>query len=124
MDALPPGVPARLTTGDLIKRARHADEPTHHNHISQIELAKRVNVSSATVDLWETGCSTPRLLNLEAMARALGVPVSDLISDEAPEKFVRDPAVVNLIAMFETLPPQQRDAVLATISAFCADNSR
>jgi transcriptional regulator with XRE-family HTH domain len=124
MDALPPRVPARLSTGDLIKRARHADEPTHQNHVAQDELAKRISVSSATIDLWETGCSTPRLLHLESMANALHVPVSDLISDEAPAQFVRDPAILNLIGMFETLTSRQREAVLATISAFHANNHR
>jgi transcriptional regulator with XRE-family HTH domain len=124
MDALPPGILDRRTTGDLIKRARHADEPTHRKHVSQAELARRIGVSSATVELWETGCSTPRLGHLEAMAKALDVPVSDVISDEAPAHFVRDPAVLSLIAMFETLTPQQRDTVLATIGAFCAYNSR
>jgi transcriptional regulator with XRE-family HTH domain len=124
MDALSVGVPARLSTGDLIKRARHADEPTHRNHVSQSELAKRIAVDSATVELWETGCSIPRLLHLEAMTRALNLPVADLISDEAPAHFIRDPAILNLIAMFETLTPQQRDAVSATICDFITDNSR
>jgi transcriptional regulator with XRE-family HTH domain len=124
MDALPPGVPAPLSTGDLIKRARHADEAAHRNHVSQSELAKRIAADSATIELWETGCSIPRLLHLEAIARALNVPVSELISQEAPAQFIRDPAILNLIAMFETLTRQQRDAALATIRAFCADNSR
>ena len=46
--------------------------------LTQEELARRVRVSVRAVAAWESGDAHPRQRNARALARALGVPVTDL----------------------------------------------
>lgn len=47
--------------------------------LTQEELARRVRVSTRTVAAWESGASSPRLRHARALARALRVPLDDLL---------------------------------------------
>lgn len=46
--------------------------------LSQIELAERVGVSQAAVSGWENG-APPSLQSLQALARGLGCPTTELL---------------------------------------------
>lgn len=47
---------------------------------SQTELARRAGVDVKTINRLEGGRTTPNLITLRKIARALGVPVRDLIN--------------------------------------------
>ena len=52
--------------------------------LSQEELAARVGVSRQAVSKWELGEATPEVGKLAALARAFGVTVDELLSQEPP----------------------------------------
>lgn len=56
--------------------------------LTQEELARRVRVSVRAVAAWESGDANPRQRNARALARALGVPVTDLtppVGEDRPQ---------------------------------------
>jgi transcriptional regulator with XRE-family HTH domain len=52
--------------------------------LGQTQLGLRVGVSRSSIADWESGVSTPQLNDILALASAMGVPVSALISEERP----------------------------------------
>ena len=62
------------------------------NHMTQEELAERLNVSLGVVSKWERGASEPELSSLVAIAEVFKVSVDALIgyemSDESPEMII------------------------------------
>ena len=63
-------------TGAMIKRLR--EEKT----LTQSELAEKIFVTDKAVSKWETGRGYPDISLVEALAKALGVSVIELLSDE------------------------------------------
>ena len=47
--------------------------------LSQQSLAEKLNIAQSTVGMWEAGRRTPKLDELERIARVLGVGVTDFI---------------------------------------------
>lgn len=52
--------------------------------IRQIELAADMGVNQTTVSMWETESALPRTRQLPALARVLGVTISELFEDDTP----------------------------------------
>lgn len=63
-------------TGSIIKNLREK------KHLTQEQLAVRLNVSSKAVSKWETGKSYPDITLLESIASELGVSVAELLSGQ------------------------------------------
>ncbi|MBR4797747.1 MAG: helix-turn-helix transcriptional regulator [Oscillospiraceae bacterium] len=63
-------------TGALIAELRK------ENHLTQLELARLLNVSDKAVSRWETGRGMPDLSSLEALSSALDVSVAELIKGD------------------------------------------
>lgn len=63
-------------TGATIRRLREG------RHLTQAQLAGRIDVSSKTVSKWETGRGLPDITLLEPLAGALGVSVAELLSGD------------------------------------------
>ncbi len=59
--------------GEAMARARR------RAGISQAELARRLNVTRASVANWETGVTAPRLATAALIARELGCKVDDFV---------------------------------------------
>ena len=66
----------QYVTGAMIKRLREA------RHITQLQLAEKMNVSDKAVSKWETGRGYPDITLIEPLAAALGVSVIELFSGE------------------------------------------
>ena len=64
-------------TGTIIKELREK------NHLTQVELAEKINVSDKTVSKWETGKGYPDISLLEPIAKVFGISVTELISGNA-----------------------------------------
>ena len=71
-----------LNCGEKIKRIRLAQ------NMSQVELARRLNVAPANVCRLEQGQNDPSLRTLERVAEALGISVGTLLSEDDSEKGV------------------------------------
>ena len=52
------------------------------NHMSQEELAEKVNVSRQTLSKWETGESLPDIEKCRVLAELFGVTLDDLVNYE------------------------------------------
>ena len=52
--------------------------------LSQLDLADALGVSRQSVSKWETGESNPDITKLPALAKALGVSIDWLLSEDAP----------------------------------------
>ena len=50
--------------------------------LSQHELAAALGVTQSAVSQWESGETTPRFASLIDIAAVIGVPVSDLLSND------------------------------------------
>lgn len=61
-------------TGELIARKRK------ELGLSQAELAEQIHVTDKAISRWETGRGAPAVENLEPLAQALGLTVSELLS--------------------------------------------
>jgi DNA-binding XRE family transcriptional regulator len=65
--------------GQMIKQLRQA------KGLTQAELAKKAQVTRPYITMLESGVKkTPSLPMLQRLAKALGVPVTALLSEEAP----------------------------------------
>lgn len=67
----------QYVTGAVIKELREK------NHLTQAELADKLNVSDKTVSKWETAKGYPDISLLEPIAKVFGVSVKELISGNA-----------------------------------------
>ncbi len=63
-------------TGEIIKRLRE------EKGLTQLELAKKLNVTDKAVSRWETGKGYPDIAILEPLSAALGVSVTELLTGE------------------------------------------
>lgn len=72
--------------GDSIKKIRE------EKGFSQEELARKLNVAQSTIGMWESGKRTPKLDELNRLARILNITVSRLIGQPKERKieFVKD----------------------------------
>ncbi len=66
----------KYVTGAVIRRLRE------NKNMTQEELAEKVFVSSKAVSKWETGQGFPDISLIEALAKALGISVIELLSGE------------------------------------------
>src|SRR5699024_444346 len=63
-------------TGDTIRYLRE------RRHLTQRELAERLNVSDKSISKWETSRGLPDITLLEPLASTLSVSVAELLSGE------------------------------------------
>ena len=66
----------QYVTGAMIKRLRES------RHLTQAQLAEKINVTDKAVSKWERGRGLPDISLVEGLAKALGVSVIELFSGE------------------------------------------
>lgn len=67
----------QYVTGAVIRELREK------NHLTQAELAEKLNISDKTVSKWETAKGYPDISMLEPIANVFGVSVAELLSGNA-----------------------------------------
>ena len=67
----------QYVTGAVIKELREKQ------HLTQAELAEKLNVSDKTVSKWETAKGYPDISLLEPIAKVFGISITELISGNA-----------------------------------------
>ena len=67
----------QYVTGAVIKELREK------YHLTQVELAEKLNVSDKTVSKWETAKGYPDVSLLESIAKVFKISVTELISGNA-----------------------------------------
>lgn len=66
----------QYVTGGIIKKMRE------ERKLTQARLAELLNVSDKTISKWETGRGYPDITMLDAVSKALGLSVAELLSGE------------------------------------------
>ena len=75
-------------------------------------LAARLGVHESAISLWKSGTRVPRMENLRALAKELGVEVKDLW--DGPSAVPTTPEIAALVEEAAKLSPAQVQALLAT----------
>lgn len=86
--------------------------------LSQLDLATAVGVDESTVSLWLSGGRTPRVKNLEKLARAMGLEASELWS--GPEATPANAAQASVLHHMSFLDPVQQEAVAGLVRSMRA----
>ena len=87
--------------------------------MTQEDLAKAIGQSPSSITMYETGRREPDIETLEAFADVFNVPLSFLISDEAPmESKQVDPEIHIVSSMMEELPQDQKEQIVAIVRAY------
>lgn len=99
---------------DKIRKARRS------KGMKQTELADALNVHPNTVSNWERGVHVPQDLELESIARELGVAVSDLVSSEERTRTVSSRAdqAAWIAQVYRDVADRDVAFVLGAIGAF------
>lgn len=80
---------------------------------SQRDVATAVGVDESTVSLWLSGERTPRVKNLEKLARALGVEAKELWT--GPEATPATEVQAKVLEDMNYLSPTQQEVVAALV---------
>lgn len=83
--------------------------------ISSTEMGRRLGVSHAAVQDWETGRSALTLQRLQAYVAALG---ADVLVEVVPQGDPRGEALVRLHRVWEALSPAERAALSAMLAVW------
>ncbi len=104
-----------LRVAKLVKEIRKA------RHLSQRQLASRMQVPRTYISKIENGKAMPTLTSLERLADALGVEVSHLVRDgrsqreEAVAAIHADPFLAEMAALLPQLEPLHRSMLLSQV---------
>ena len=93
---------------DNIRKYRKA------KHMSQDELAEKLEVTRQSVSLWETGQTQPSLDNIIALANLFDISTDALLKDSEPDSDVADTAEV-AVAHFEKPAKKKKTALIVAI---------
>lgn len=93
--------------------------------ITQVQLAKTMDVSQQTVASWEVGRRGVPVSGLPALARALGVGVETLIGEKTqPAKRGPTPKLQQQVERLARLPKAQQRVVMQMLEGVLAQASR
>ena len=83
------------------------------NHMTQVELAKRLNVGTTSVYNWCSGIKIPRMDKVDKMCQIFGCNRSDLITDNHSE----DQQTKEFVELFENAPKEYQDAAVLLLKS-------
>lgn len=83
--------------------------------ITARDLAAKIGMDESTVSLWLSGQRTPRMKNLEKVARALGIEMAELWN--GPEAIPANAAQLAVLEDMAALPATQQEAIAAMVRA-------
>jgi transcriptional regulator with XRE-family HTH domain len=110
--------PADPSTEAGLKVAGQVKEIRHARHLSQRQLAGRMQVPRTYISKIENGKAIPTLSSLERLASALGVDVRQLLRDarscrdEEVASILADPLLAEIAALLPSLDSLHRSLVM------------
>lgn len=84
--------------------------------LTQVDLAKRIGSSGRVISRIENGAEMPSLSRLAELARALAVPVRELLGEPAPEN-PRDAEIAELVALLRSRPLAEVERIARVVRA-------
>lgn len=87
--------------------------------INQVELARRLECSPSTVNMWLKGNSTPRLDKIDQMCRIFGCERKDLLAEEPKtnDEILSDQIISEFAKEFRDLSHEKQLRLLAYMRA-------
>ena len=73
-------------------------------HLSQAELAEKLNMSAGAIGMYEAGKRVPKLEVMETIADFFNVDVAYLMGLESKSTYMVDPRTINLQKAFDDRP--------------------
>lgn len=70
---------------DQIKIGQFIRSERLRHHLTQRELAEKINVGAGTISKWECGRGLPELVNILPLCEVLEITIEELLSGEARE---------------------------------------
>lgn len=106
-----------MTFGENIQKLRQ------QNHLSQEELAEKLQVSSQTVSLWEANQAAPALENLIRLKNLFGMPIDEMLgADQAETPAINKDSLDTICAALAYAlgiePPKMAAAKNAELAAY------
>lgn len=83
------------------------------NHMSQDELAEKLEVTRQSISLWETGQTQPSLDNILTLAKLFNVSIDNLLAEDESE-----PVPIGSDDLPEAKPPKKKTPILIIIICF------
>lgn len=89
-------------------------------NITQLELAKFLDVSAPTISGWVSGKKSPRMGKIDKICKYFGVEREALLTDQSTQQ---NPLILNaeekqLVNNYRNLEPQNQQAIFNMITAF------
>lgn len=94
-------------------RIRHA---LSYRNMSQRELAEKAGITEAAVSRYLKGDRIPRAVTVARIAKALGVPVSELMGDELCGADELDNAVRLVARNARVMTQEQREEIIRALA--------
>ena len=85
--------------------------------MTQLDLAKAIGVTPASVNDWIKGRTYPRMDKVQLVADYFGINKSDLIEDSNEEAVAERKKDQEILDLFHKVPKEKRELVLSMIRA-------
>lgn len=76
--------------------------------MTQLDLAKKMNVSPASVNYWIKGVKMPRMPKIDMICEILGVTRSQLIDEHSSEEEAQFTKAMDLYKKYQALSPDKQ----------------
>lgn len=105
-----PDIIARTTFPNTLKKYMDRD------HLSQVDIAKRLNISKQTVSDWVHGKKFPRVDKMQELADLFGVLMSELYNPSSINYDSLNDQEKHLIELWRGADDRAREDVLSTLT--------
>lgn len=86
--------------------------------ISRSELGRRTGLSRSIISRWERGERSPKIEQLDVLARFFNVDITDLFGDETPIRTFKKSPLEDLQSVYDKLTDEGREALLSVAYSF------
>lgn len=84
--------------------------------LSQIQLAKKLNMSQQTISAYENGSREPDISTIQLLASFFGITTDELLGKEI-ENIEKDNAFIAFYEGYKDLEDEDKEVIQATINA-------
>lgn len=98
--------------------AKNISKLRKKNGLTQLQLAKKINVSDKAISKWEMGRGYPEISTLPILAEALGVSIDSLFKSESKGIAIAGTTIVDILNIIEKYP--EKNMLVNILDTTCA----
>lgn len=103
---------------DILKKI---EEERLKRNWSEYTLAKNSGITQSTISTWYRKSLQPSIASLEKICKGFGISLSEFFKDDQNNTNLT-PSQIEMISLWESLSPNQREKIIMLIKAFKTDN--